>query len=80
MTRVFLTKAGHKDLVSLEDNLQDRVKSKRRDAEAEPRRHLKRLQGHLLHYLRVGEHRVILDWDQTEDVLYVYAIAHRRNV
>lgn len=30
--------------------------------------------------LRVGDYRAILSWDREDDVIYVEAVGHRRNV
>lgn len=77
---VFFTRPGYGDLQDLEAELRDRVESKLRDAREDPERHLRGLRGYDLHVLRVGDHRAILDWDRSADVLYVHAVGHRRNV
>lgn len=80
MTQVFFTQPGHRDLERLDTETRDRVKRKLQDVEDDTGRYLRRLRGHDLYVLRVGDHRVIADWDRVEGVVYVHAIAHRRNV
>jgi mRNA interferase RelE/StbE len=80
MAEVFFTEPGHDDLLGLPDDLQQRIKSKLRDVRNDPARLPKALRGYDLHVPRVGDHRVILDWDRNEGAVYVHAIGHRRNV
>lgn len=41
---------------------------------------LEPLSGYPYYKLRVGDYRVLIDWDRETDTLYVGAVAHRRNV
>lgn len=79
-TEVYFTEPGFEDLQELDPGSRERVKSKLREARERPDHHLRGLRGYDLHVLRVGDQRVILDWDRSEDVLYVHAVGHRRNV
>lgn len=80
MTEVYFTRPGHKDFRSLQEDLKNRIEEKLREVQASPARYLKRLRGRDLFALRVGSYRVIVDWDRDQDVVYVHAIGHRRNV
>lgn len=80
MTEVYFTRPGHEDLLELEKELRERVEDKLRELRSSPGRFLDPLRGYDLHVLRVGDHRVITDWDRCEDVVYVHVIGHRRNV
>lgn len=80
MREVYFTRPGHEDLLDLEEELRKRVEGKLRELRGSPERYLDPLRGYDLHVLRVGDHRVIVDWDRSEDVVYVHAIGHRRNV
>lgn len=80
MTEVYFTEPGHKDLLGLPKQLQDRIEEKLHEVQEAPERFLKPLRGYDLHVLRVGEHRVIVDWDRSKEVVYVHALGHRRNV
>lgn len=80
MTEVFFTEPGHGDFVDPEDPLEDRVEEKLHDVSDDPGRFLKPLRSYDLYVLRVGDHRVIVDWNRNDQVVYVHAIGHRRNV
>lgn len=80
MTEVFFTEPGHADFVDLEDPLQERVEDKLHDVSDDPGRYPKPLRGYDLYVPRVGDYRVILDWDRNDQLVYVHAIGHRRNV
>ena len=41
---------------------------------------LERLSGYPYYKLRAGDYRAIISWDRENDVLYVEAVGHRRNV
>lgn len=80
MTEVYFTRPGYRDLEDLPGDLGRRVKRKLRQVREDPARYLKRLRGHDVHVLRVGDLRVILDWNRPESELYVHAIGHRSTV
>lgn len=80
MTEVCFTRPGHKDFRFLQEDLKDRVEEKLREVQGSPDRYLKRRRGRDLFALRVGSYRVIVDWDRDQDVVYVHAIGHRKNV
>jgi mRNA interferase RelE/StbE len=58
----------------------ERIKGKRRDAAAFPEHYLQRLSGSEYYRLQVGDYRVIIDWRQGEDTLFVVRIGHRDGV
>lgn len=78
MTEVLLSKRAVDRLSALESDVQDRIKDSLR--EIDPARDLSRLSGEDEFALRVGEYRVIVDWDRSGDTVYVLTLGHRRNI
>ena len=60
----------------------DQIMKKLRSITDFPDHYLKRLSGSPYYRLRVGDYRVIIDWqrDEEPEVLFVRDIGHRRNI
>lgn len=78
MTEVLLSERARDRLSALEVETQERIKDTLR--EIVPERDLSRLSGEDVYKLRVGDYRVIADWDREEGAVYVLTVGHRRNV
>ena len=78
MTEVLLSERARDRLSNLETDTQERIKDALR--ELTPDRDLSRLSGEDVHKLRVGDYRVIADWDREEGKVYVLTVGHRRNI
>jgi len=65
-----------------EPDVRDRIMTKLRSIEDFPDHYLKRLSGSPYYRLRVGDYRVIIDWQREDEpeTLFVREIGHRRNV
>lgn len=65
-----------------EPDTRKRIKKKLRSIEDFPEHYLKSLSGSPYYRLRVGDYRVIIDWQRNEDpeVLFVRDIGHRSNI
>lgn len=61
-----------------EEEIQTRTKDALRDCN--PGRDLSRLSGEDAYKLRVGDYRMIVDWDRKEETVYVLTVGHRRNI
>lgn len=78
MTEVLLSERARDRLGDLEPEVRERIKDALR--ELTPDRDLSRLSGKDVDKLRVGDYRVIVDWDRDENTVYVLTLGHRRNV
>ena len=78
MTDVLLSETARDRLSNLDSSVRERIKDALR--EIEPDRDLSRLSGDDVYKLRVGDYRVIADWDRQEKNVYVLTVGHRRNV
>lgn len=78
MTEVLLSERARDRLSDLEPDIQKRIKDALR--ELNPDRDLSGLSGEDLYKLRVGDYRVIADWDRSESTVYVLTVGHRRNI
>lgn len=69
-------------LKDLETEDAERIVSKLDDVVWQPDHYLKSLSGSPYYRLRVGDYRVIVDWQRDEDpqVLFVRELGHRRNI
>lgn len=65
-----------------EPDVRDRIMKKLRSIKDFPDHYLKRLSGSDYYRLRVGDYRVVVDWQRDEDpeILFVREIGHRRNI
>lgn len=78
MTEVLLSERARDRLSDLETEVKERIKDALR--ELTPDRDLSRLSGEDVYKLRVGDYRVIADWDREEGKVYVLTVGHRRNI
>lgn len=69
-------------LENLDSEAAERIVSKLDDVVWQPDHYLKRLTDSPYYRLRVGDYRVIIDWQRNEDpeVLFVRRVGHRRNI
>lgn len=79
MPDVYFTERGHERLGDLNEDVQERIKEKLREARDRPDHYLKSLSNRDDYSLRIGDYRALIDWDKQEDVLYVKTVGHRRN-
>jgi mRNA interferase RelE/StbE len=81
MADIEISLAARDELEALEPDVQDRIREKLLDEVAErPDRHLIRLSGRDDYRARIGEYRVIIDWDKAADTLRVTKVEHRDTV
>jgi mRNA interferase RelE/StbE len=80
MVTVLLHPDVEKKLQSLPNDIEDRIRSKLKDAGTNPDRHLKPLKGRDEYSLRIGKRRAIIDWDKERDELRVLEIDTRDTV
>lgn len=80
MADVEFTDKAIEQLEGLENNVSERILKKLEEVKDWPGHYLESLQGYPLHKLRVGDYRVIVDWDQKKKVIHVHKVGHRRNV
>ena len=80
MATVLLHPDVEKKLQSLPNDIEDRIRSKLKEAGTNPDRHLKPLKGRDDYSLRIGKRRAIIDWDKTRDELRVLEIDTRDTV
>ena len=78
MTDVLLSETARDRLADLEADVRERIKDALR--EINPDRDLSRLSGEGVYKCRVGDYRVIADWDRQEDTVYVLTVGHRSTV
>lgn len=80
MATVLLHPDVEKQLQSLPDDIEHRIRSKLADAGANPSRYLKPLIGRSEYTLRIGKRRAIIQWVQSQDELRVLQIDTRDTV
>jgi len=78
MTEVLLSKRARDRLGDLDSEPRERIKDALR--EIDPERDLGQMTGEDAHKLRVGDYRVIVDWERDDDVVKVLTVGHRRNI
>lgn len=82
MAKVYLTERGRERLDTLDPEVKDRIRRKLREIRDWPDHFLKPLKGRDDHVLRVGDYRVLIDWEKNSsgpDTLYVKSVGHRRS-
>jgi mRNA interferase RelE/StbE len=80
MTEVEYSDRAVEQLEALEAETAERIVRKLDDVVWKPDHYLKRLQDSPYYRLRVGDYRVIVDWQREDDVLFVRRVGHRRNI
>lgn len=78
MTDVLLSERARDRLTDLESDTRERIKDSLRDIT--PDRDLSKLSGDDVYTHRVGDYRVIADWDREDGTVYVLTVGYRRNV
>lgn len=80
MAKVLLHPDVEKNLQSLPNDIEDRIRSKLREAGENPDRHLKPLTGRDEYSVRIGKRRAIIDWVKEKNELRVLEIDTRDTV
>ena len=81
MADVRISVRARDELDALDPPAPERIRSKLLDEVAErPDRHLVRLSGRNDYRVRIGDYRVIVDWDKSESVLRVTKVEKRDTV
>jgi mRNA interferase RelE/StbE len=80
VTDVELSERAVEQLQNLEPDIQDRIKKKLREATEWTEHRIEPLTNYPYYKLRAGDYRAVIDWAKDNDILYVLAIGHRRNV
>jgi mRNA interferase RelE/StbE len=75
---IVLTETVVETLETYETEDADRILSKLEEIEAFPDHFLDRLKDHPGHKLRVGDFRILIDWDRDEQVLYAIDAFERK--
>jgi len=76
--RVEVSESALDTLRDLDGESRDRIVGKIEDAAEYPDHYLDRLTGVPGYKLRVGDFRVVVDWDRSDDTLYVVAVLERK--
>lgn len=80
MADIELSERAVERLQDLNAEPRERIKKKLKNIGDWPDHYLERLSDSDAYKLRVGDYRVIIDWDREEETLYVLTLGHRRNV
>ncbi|AZQ16058.1 type II toxin-antitoxin system RelE/ParE family toxin [Halorubrum sp. PV6] len=80
MATVLLHPDVEKKLENLPNDIEDRIRSKLKEAGKNPDRHLKPLKGRDEYSLRIGKRRAIIYWNDQQDELRVLEIDTRDTV
>ena len=81
MAEIEISVKARAELNALDPPAPTRIRDKLLDEVAErPDRHLVRLSGRSDYRVRVGDYRVIVDWDKAENVLRVTKVEKRETV
>jgi mRNA interferase RelE/StbE len=67
-------------LENLETETAERIVSKLDDVTWNPDHYLRALSEREGYRLRVGDYRVLIDWQRDEGLLFVREVGHRRNI
>lgn len=78
---VILKDSAERELDRLPSALHARIVQKLRSLESTPRPSgVKKLQGHQGYRIRVGDYRILFEVDDRQRLVYVYSVAHRKEV
>ena len=80
MYTVEFSKLAEKKLIKLEGNVQKRIISSLERIRIRPQAHLKKLVDSPYFSLRVGDYRLILNIQQSELIILVINLGHRKSV
>jgi len=80
MADVVVSERAAEWLNEAEPEVRGRITKKLDSVRDFPDHYLKRLSGSPFYRLRVGDYRVIIDWDKSDDELFVRGIGKRDNV
>jgi mRNA interferase RelE/StbE len=80
MAEVVVSDNAAEWLRDAEQDVRDRIVNKLDDITDFPDHYLQRLSGSPYYRLRVGDYRVIIDWQKNDEEPFVRDIGHRRNV
>ena len=80
MATVLLHPDVEKELQSLPNDIEDRIRAKLTEAGENPDRHLKPLKGRDEYSLRIGKRRAIIDWVKEQNELRVLELDTRDTV
>jgi mRNA-degrading endonuclease RelE of RelBE toxin-antitoxin system len=81
MVDVAISLSARDDLEELPVDVQERIKQKLlNDVSEEPERHLRTLSNSEHHSIRVGDYRVIVDYESGEELLKVLTVGHRSTI
>lgn len=81
MTRVEISLTAQDAFESLPQVVQERIKTKLlEEVVDDPKRHLRSLTNSPHDSIRVGEYRLVVDYDTIDDCLRIHDVGHRRNV
>lgn len=71
---------AEKELFSFAYNVSDRIMDKLKETRANPQHYFERLKGRTDYKLRIGDYRVVADINESEMLIWVTKVGHRRNV
>lgn len=81
MTRVAISVTAQDELESLPEEVQDRIKTKLlSEVGDDPERHFRPLSNSPHQSIRIGDYRVIAEYDADSDRLKIHDVGHRRNI
>ena len=81
MANVRISESAAKKLNNLPTDVRDRIKQKLlNDVAANPGRYCKPLTGSNEHRVRVGDYRVVLDWDKANSTLRITDVDKRDRI
>jgi len=80
MADVLVSERASDWLCDAEPDVSQRIRNKLHDISDFPEHYLERLSGSPYYRLRVGDYRVIIDWDKDADELFVRRIGKREGM
>ena len=80
MYSVAWAKRTKKQIEKLPLNISEMIINKVVSAKEEPHRHMKRLKNYNAWSLRIGDYRAIIEISETDKIMCVVEIGHRRNI
>lgn len=80
MYEIKFSDSAFKELSKLERNVQERIVSTLERIRFRPESFVKRLVGSSAYKLRVGDYRILMDINNSELIILVIKVGHRKNV